>query len=1124
MAVAKKRVFILGIMIALALLLTAGFATAAVRRAPTLTELFEPLSEIQPLFIYEFQEPIVLVNASLQGVTDKTMAAYSYQNPSLTLDNFLMLEPEKFELESSVSGNSASVRPKTSLFNGYYIFELRVTDFVGNPSSIVKYYILDVPRTLITIIVPRLGASDGTATDLTIRTTFNDVPEATQCKMGTIDPLYDFSSPALVSFDSSSADNSEHTIAGFFTRASIIPGTEFFIVCKDSRESISQQSFPVVIDAVPPVISSFEFFPPKIVEYASGGGMPSVILNITASEQVICKYSIGTDAAYGEKIPFGEYTPFVYDAYKTNHQVSYVLTSVETGAIPFFVECEDRAGWKTKSQKSLSIDLNAPIGLRVTSPPEYTQSTTGLVLVAETDRTAACRFKKVAEVSFQALAPTATRKQHSSPLSGSFTLGTYAYDVCCTSGSGTALQQQEQCVRHEFTIDTTPPGKPNITGSGITCAKNAVSFFQPLTFSALDAESGIDHYEYQVKDGANTLVNWTQAGASISDLEDPDDGDYNLTNTTKLSLIVRAVNNVGKEGQTNTLTVTYSPKAFECQEHTPPTITHNLSVFSGRVEANFFCSDSSGCDNSSLRYGFSANSTNCSATVRADSPPMKVIVLETNYLCYKMSDMVGNNASGIFFVNVSSISNLTNLSNTCSNSKKDGIETGIDCGGACFSCAVNSSCAVNNDCSTNYCANKKCVLTSCADTVQNGPSGKVETDVDCGGHCGATCENGKKCADDNDCESNYCDGTKRCVEASCSDGIKNGDETAIDCGGSCAVECNDRDKDGIDDSWEDNYCDGDCDPDADPDGDGLNNLREFELGTDPTKADTDDDGFSDSVEVRKRTDPLDDKDSPKSSFPLIFVLLGLVLIAGGIAYLIYKNQLVGQAKAGAKPSTPGTGAPPQLSPEQQAAQRAAEEQHRKIMLEQQQRLRETESNRAAIVAERLSKTEQDKQKARERIFGAFGTAKPEQKGAVKQAASPERIVPKPKAIPQAQPASPDEWLSIDDLGKRNAPAASPFERQMEEVKRMEGKPLVSQPSVITPLPVKKEGIKEGAKEAPKEDIFAQLEKVSTAPLKKDEKSDSSALAGLQDLASKSSKKEKKSSAIDQLSMMIGGKK
>ncbi len=68
----------------------------------------------------------------------------------------------------------------------------------------------------------------------------------------------------------------------------------------------------------------------------------------------------------------------------------------------------------------------------------------------------------------------------------------------------------------------------------------------------------------------------------------------------------------------------------------------------------------------------------------------------------------------------------------------------------------------------------------------------------------------------------------------------------------------DSDRDGMDDAWE--IVHG-LDPmvndrAGDPDGDGLTNIGEFMLGTDPGKTDTDDDGLSDGQERALGTNPL----------------------------------------------------------------------------------------------------------------------------------------------------------------------------------------------------------------------------------------------------------------------------
>ncbi len=61
----------------------------------------------------------------------------------------------------------------------------------------------------------------------------------------------------------------------------------------------------------------------------------------------------------------------------------------------------------------------------------------------------------------------------------------------------------------------------------------------------------------------------------------------------------------------------------------------------------------------------------------------------------------------------------------------------------------------------------------------------------------------------------------------------------------------DSDHDGMDDDWERKHglIVGVNDAALDPDGDGLSNLQEFQLGTDPQKADTDGDGLNDGAEV-----------------------------------------------------------------------------------------------------------------------------------------------------------------------------------------------------------------------------------------------------------------------------------
>ena len=60
----------------------------------------------------------------------------------------------------------------------------------------------------------------------------------------------------------------------------------------------------------------------------------------------------------------------------------------------------------------------------------------------------------------------------------------------------------------------------------------------------------------------------------------------------------------------------------------------------------------------------------------------------------------------------------------------------------------------------------------------------------------------------------------------------------------------DSDNDGLPDIWEEQFFDNlDQTAEGDPDSDGLNNAEEFEIGTKPDNADSDDDGYNDGVET-----------------------------------------------------------------------------------------------------------------------------------------------------------------------------------------------------------------------------------------------------------------------------------
>ncbi|MGH1344818.1 MAG: hypothetical protein ACRBN8_24875, partial [Nannocystales bacterium] len=166
----------------------------------------------------------------------------------------------------------------------------------------------------------------------------------------------------------------------------------------------------------------------------------------------------------------------------------------------------------------------------------------------------------------------------------------------------------------------------------------------------------------------------------------------------------------------------------------------------------------------------------------------------------------------------------------CDDGAQNGSETDVDCGGSCgATCEDGELCSDDSDCISDACSDAGVCEGTCDDDVQN----QDETDVDCGNVCGATCEDGEGCDDDGDCVSSTChEVADLCVDPSCDDGEQGGDETDVDCGGSCGPTCDTDETCNGDGDCISNNCDdaaGTCQP-----GDGC---EDGEMNQDETDVD-----------------------------------------------------------------------------------------------------------------------------------------------------------------------------------------------------------------------------------------------------------------------------------------------
>ncbi|MEM9458200.1 MAG: hypothetical protein AAGF11_28755 [Myxococcota bacterium] len=124
---------------------------------------------------------------------------------------------------------------------------------------------------------------------------------------------------------------------------------------------------------------------------------------------------------------------------------------------------------------------------------------------------------------------------------------------------------------------------------------------------------------------------------------------------------------------------------------------------------------------------------------------------------------------------------------SCQDGLENGDETDVDCGGPdCDPCADGEDCQQGSDCQSQVCEDDTCQAPSCSDGVQNGD----ETDVDCGGDTCERCPTGDGCEDGEDCQSGVCiKATGECAPPTCDDGVQNSTETDLDCGGACGSTC-----------------------------------------------------------------------------------------------------------------------------------------------------------------------------------------------------------------------------------------------------------------------------------------------------------------------------------------------
>ncbi|RJQ17577.1 hypothetical protein C4573_01205 [Candidatus Woesearchaeota archaeon] len=471
---------------------------------------------------------------------------------------------------------------------------------------------------------------------------------------------------------------------------------------------------------------------------------------------------------------------------------------------------------------SVYVDVLADVGpLTIThAMPEYV-ATTFLTLEVRTNLAASCL------VDNATMTKAENDRKHTKSFTG-LSQGERIFSVRCNATNETAQKDIE------VFIDSLAPSSAVITANSRSCVLDELQ----ASFEANDSGSGVKGFNYSISKGSTVVAQWRFVDDNPADVERSIDLDAGSTYTWNVVTIDKA----GNKAAAATKSIIASDEDETACDETPPTVSVNVTNVTGGVMVELSCRDAGvGC---ATKYNYSFSSTSTCAYRNQTTYGTRLLLKETKYFCYYAYDKNDNVVTGkkqiVVRANRTTGNDDDDPDASCNNGRKDGSETGIDCGGSCDSCPNNADCEQDADCDSGYCGQGICKLPLCTDVIKNGR----ESDVDCGGNC-TQCAFGKLCYLNTDCQVGLiCRNNK--------------------CSYDCAL---DSDADGMNDCWEQEHfnCKTCADAKADPDKDGFNNLKEYIAGTDP-----------------------DDKESHperKSILPLLLLILGIALMIGGLLYV-----------------------------------------------------------------------------------------------------------------------------------------------------------------------------------------------------------------------------------------------
>ena len=718
----------------------------------------------------------------------------------------------------------------TYIPNEYYNFTIVALDKFGSTKRSYKEFIIDHPGMNIYLIDPPVGIGNSPVYNITVGSAFN-----ANCKYSLfMDPscktrscMYD-----RAPYTFNETNDVVHKII-YYDASNTPPGGPFgqmYVICEalgntdpTNEENFGDISFLVGYDNTNPKILSVDATQNPVVDAYN----KKTQVNVVTDENTVCTISGGNSYNYTSAW-FDGNNASEYSTYSKNHAITLDYTAIPnyiSSSFDYTIDCLNYAQLHNSTSYSINYALNNTVVITQLTP-KYVKSSSVNYEIATNIIVQSCNLA-INNNPLVAMSDEGDHTHYNFSATG-LNSGSNKMNVSCWIGYYANTQ-------FDLIVDTTNPTLTISAGSK-SCGLDSLSF----KLLGVDTESGIDHYNYVIRDYNNTIVaNRTTSSSSASFT-----ASNHLAENTTYQITAYAYDKSGRVSNSATASITASDNSGPDCDTTPPDINIIIDRSNSyRTLVNVTCDDDTACANT-FQEALVINGNSCNGanyltkSYSADIPLsfsenglLCIIGYDTNNNSVKKNKIITLNGNG------NNNDNNTNTSN-CINRVLDPGETDMDCGGnKCQSCGLSKSCTINPDCASNNCVNKTCTLNHC----QNNATDEGETDKNCGGSCGP-CDISKKCATNNDCINNNCE-NKTCTLNHCQNNATDEGETDIDCGGSCTTSCTTGKSCTVNADCSTNNC--------------ANNIC---VAT-----------------------------SQKSSTGTILLLAGIILVLGGAGYIIYKS-------------------------------------------------------------------------------------------------------------------------------------------------------------------------------------------------------------------------------------------